>query len=236
MASRPVVMFAIAGAASAAGHEGATGPGGALLELPSAPPSGSAAGPCSAVPAATMASEQFAGIAVLALAVLAYTAALLAHGDGFVAAFCGGLAFGAVAGRRGPTELQFLEQVSGTVSLHVWLAFGAVAVPIMIARFDVAIVLHAVLSLTVVRMIPVALALIGRGFDRNTVLFVVWSGPRRLASLVFALLALEELGTGADQAVDVIALTVLLSVIAHGVSAAPLARPIRQGGRGLSNF
>jgi NhaP-type Na+/H+ or K+/H+ antiporter len=60
--------------------------------------------------------------------------------------------------------------------------------------------------------------------------------PRGLASLVFALLALEELGTGADQAVAVIALTVLLSVIAHGVSAAPLARPIRQGGRGLSNF
>jgi NhaP-type Na+/H+ or K+/H+ antiporter len=109
------------------------------------------------------------------------------------------------------------------VSLHVWLAFGAVAVPIMIARFDVAIVLHAVLSLTVVRMIPAALARIGRGFHRNTVLFVGWFGPRGLASLVFALLALEEFGTGADQAVAVIALTVLLSVIAHGVSAAPLA-------------
>ena len=80
------------------------------------------------------------------------------------------------------------------MSLLVWLAFGAVAVPIMIARIDVPIVVYAVLSLTVVRMIPVALALIGTGFDRNTVLFVGWFGPRGLASLVFALLALEELG------------------------------------------
>jgi hypothetical protein len=81
----------------------------------------------------------------------------------------------------------------------------------------------AVLSLTAVRMVPVALALIGAGFDRNTVSFVGWFGPRGLASLVFALFALEELGTGADQAVAVVAVTVLLSVIAHGVSAAPLA-------------
>jgi hypothetical protein len=72
-------------------------------------------------------------------------------------------------------------------------------------------------------MVPVALALIGAGFDRNTVSFVGWFGPRGLASLVFALLALEELGTGADQALAVVAVTVLLSVIAHGVSAAPLA-------------
>jgi len=84
-------------------------------------------------------------------------------------------------------------------------------------------VVYAVLSLTVVRMIPVALATIGSGLDRSTVLFVGWFGPRGLASLVFALLALEELGPAADEAVAVIATTVLLSVLAHGVTAAPLA-------------
>lgn len=140
-----------------------------------------------------------------------------------MAAFCGGIAFGSVAGRRGPTELVFLEQASGLVSLLVWMAFGAVAIPIAFDRIDLAMVLYAVLSLTVVRMVPVALALIGTGFDRNTVLFVGWFGPRGLASLVFALIALEELGAEADDAVAVIGLTVALSVLAHGLTAAPLA-------------
>jgi NhaP-type Na+/H+ or K+/H+ antiporter len=72
-------------------------------------------------------------------------------------------------------------------------------------------------------MVPVALAVLGAGFDRDTVLFVGWFGPRGLASLVFALLALEELGGDTEEAVAVIGTTVLLSVVAHGLSASPLA-------------
>ncbi len=79
------------------------------------------------------------------------------------------------------------------------------------------------LSLTVIRMVPVAIACVGSGLDRATVLFVGWFGPRGLASLVFALLALEELGERADSAVLVIAVTVVLSVVAHGFTSAPLA-------------
>jgi NhaP-type Na+/H+ or K+/H+ antiporter len=105
----------------------------------------------------------------------------------------------------------------------VWLTFGAVALPIMLDGLDLAVALYAVLSLTLVRMLPVALVLVGAGLDRATVLFVGWFGPRGLASLVFALLALEELGPGADHAVAAIAVTVLLSVVAHGATAAPLA-------------
>ena len=82
---------------------------------------------------------------------------------------------------------------------------------------------YAVLSLTVVRMLPVALALLGAGFDRYSVAFVGWFGPRGLASVIFALIALEDLhGAGADV-VAVISLTVLLSVLAHGFSAVPAA-------------
>jgi len=171
------------------------------------------------------AAEDFAGIAVLALALalVAYAGAVAVEGNGFVAAFCGGMAFGALAGRRGPTELVFLEQTSGLVSLLVWLAFGAIALPIMFANAGLTTVLYAVLSLTLVRMVPVALATLGAGLDRNTVLFVGWFGPRGLASLVFALLALEGLDAGAEEAVSVIAVTVFLSVLAHGLSAAPLA-------------
>jgi NhaP-type Na+/H+ or K+/H+ antiporter len=169
------------------------------------------------------AAEDFAGVAVLALALLAYGTAVAVDGNGFVAAFCGGMAFGAAAGHRGTAELAFLEQTSGAVSLLVWLAFGAVAVPVMVERLDWTLLAYAVLSLTLVRMVPVAVACARSGLDRRTIAFVGWFGPRGLASLVFALLALEGLGPGADEAVAVIAVTVFLSVLAHGVSAAPLA-------------
>jgi NhaP-type Na+/H+ or K+/H+ antiporter len=224
----PVVMVALAGAASAEGLTDAPGLAEALLELAIGAGVGVAVGAGGGwllrrARHRGWVAEDFAGIAVLALALTAYAAALALQGNGFVAAFCGGLAFGATAGPRGPAELAFTEQAGGLVSLLVWLAFGAIAAPIMIDRTDWATVVYAVLSLTVVRMVPVALALLGDGWDRATVLFIGWFGPRGLASLLFALLALEELGPTTDRAVAVIALTVFLSVVAHGISAAPLA-------------
>lgn len=225
----PVVMLAIAGAAAAAGLEHDEGVGGAAVELLIGVVVGVVVG---GVGGAALrwarrhgtAAESFAGIAVLALALAAYAFALSLNGNGFVAAFCGGLAFGAFAGRRAPAELEFLEQTGTLLASLVWMAFGAIAVPIMVDRIDALTVIYAVLSLTVVRMLPVAVASIGAGMDRATVLFVGWFGPRGLASLVFALLALEALGPEADEAVAVVTVTVLLSVVAHGLTAAPLAQ------------
>ncbi|GAA2165920.1 sodium/proton antiporter (CPA1 family) [Humibacillus xanthopallidus] len=224
----PVVMVAIAGAAAAAGLEGHEGAGHAVVQLLLGVVVGSAVGAAGGwllrlARRHDLAAEDFMGIAVLALGLLAYAAALALAGNGFVAAFCGGLAFGACAGRRGPEELVFLEQTGALVSALVWLAFGAIAVPIMFEGIDPLMLVYAVLSLTVVRMLPVALSLIGSGLDRRTVLFVGWFGPRGLASLVFALLALEALGPVSDEAVAVVTVTVLVSVVAHGLSAAPLA-------------
>jgi NhaP-type Na+/H+ or K+/H+ antiporter len=225
----PVVMLAIAGAAAAAGLEHAESVGPALRELLVGALVGVGVGGVGglALRAARRrgtAAGSFAGIAVLALALAAYASALVLQGNGFVAAFCGGLAFGACAGRRAPAELEFLEQTGTLLASLVWMAFGAVSVPIMLDRIDARSIIYAVLSLTVVRMLPVALVSIGSGLDRVTILFVGWFGPRGLASLVFALLALEALGTHADQAVTILTTTVLLSVIAHGLTAAPLAR------------
>jgi NhaP-type Na+/H+ or K+/H+ antiporter len=224
----PVVMLALAGAASAERIEGASGLWEAAAELAIGAGLGAAVGLAGGwllrqARRRGWAAEDFAGIAVLALAIAAYAGAVVLHGNGFVAAFCGGLAFGATAGRRGSAELAFLEQAGGLLSLLVWLAFGAIAIPIIVDRVDITMVLYAVLSLTLVRMVPVALAAVGSGLDRDTILFAGWFGPRGLASLVFALLALEELGAGAEVAVSVIGLTVLLSVLAHGFTAAPLA-------------
>ena len=223
----PIVVLAIAGAIGAE-SSGGSWAGGALVELAIGVAVGVTIGFAGGwlmrwARGRAWAAEGFVGVAVLALALLAYSTALVASGNGFVAAFCGGMAFGAAARSGGPTELLFLEQASGGVSLLVWLAFGAIGVPILVQRLDWTLAVYAVLSLTAVRMIPVALALVGSRLDRSTVLFVGWFGPRGLASLVFALLALEDIGPGADEAVAVISATVFLSVLAHGLTAAPLA-------------
>ncbi len=168
--------------------------------------------------------EGFAGPAVLGLAVCAYASGVALHGNGFIAAFAGGLAFGTAGGRSGEPLVPFVEETGALVSLLVWLAFGAVAVAPAAENLTWQIALYAVLSLTVVRMVPVAIALAGARLGWATILLVGWFGPRGLASVVFALLALEELGSHtAGHAVAVITITVLLSVLAHGGTADPLA-------------
>jgi sodium/hydrogen antiporter len=224
----PVVMFALAAAVSVAEWESAPGLPEALAELGIGVVVGGGVGLAGGFALRWSrrrgwAADEFVGIAVLALALVTYTASLAVHGNGFVAAFCGGLAFGAAAGSRAPAELLFLEQAGSLVSMLVWFAFGALAIPIVLVRADLVVVAYAILSLTLVRMVPVALACWGAGLDRKTVLFVGWFGPRGLASLVFALLALEDLGTAADDIVAIIGVTVLVSVVAHGLSASPLA-------------
>lgn len=160
---------------------------------------------------------------MLALALLTYTASVTAGANGFVAAFCGGIAFGRSAGRAGPEQVFYVEQTAGLASLLVWTVVGAVAIPIVADSFSWLLVVYAVLSLTVVRMLPVLLVLVGSDLSRRAALFLGWFGPRGLASVVFSLLAVEQLGQRADTAVAVIVTTVLLSVVAHGVTAGPLA-------------
>jgi len=85
---------------------------------------------------------------------------------------------------------------------------------------------YAVLSLTVVRILPVALSLLGLGLRPSTWLFMGWFGPRGLASVVFTLVALEDLQSGSapqTALVQVATWTILLSVVAHGLTAGPLA-------------
>jgi NhaP-type Na+/H+ or K+/H+ antiporter len=159
-----------------------------------------------------------------ALALFAYTAALLAGTNGFVAAFVAGMAFGTVIANRGE-PLDFAEEAGTLLSLVVWFIFGAV---MLVPGFQAAgwrDVLFAVLALTVLRMAPVAVALLGSGLDRPTVAFVGWFGPRGLASVVFGLIAVDSLVSGQARVVlATVTVTVAMSVLLHGVSAAPLAR------------
>jgi sodium/hydrogen antiporter len=175
-------------------------------------------------------------VATMAAALASFSCALALDGNGFIAAFVAGIAFaagqpGSRDARAGGPENEDLvelpELVGRLLSLAVWFLFGAAMLPLALDHLSAKTVLYAVLSLTVFRMLPVALALVGSATDRSTVLFVGWFGPRGLASVVFALIAVEELGTGSAVAVEacaVVTLTVLLSVVLHGVSAAPLGR------------
>ncbi len=224
----PVVLVAIAGAATAE-HAASVGPGAAAAELALGVVVGMFVGGAGGFVVTVArrrgwAAGDFAGSAVLALAICAYACALALHGNGFIAAFVGGLAYGATSGERGERLVPYVEETGALVSLLVWLAFGAIAVVPAFESLTWQTVLYAVLSLTVIRMVSVALALAGRRLGRAAVAFVGWFGPRGLASVVFALLALEDIGHSAGPAVTVIAFTILLSVVAHGLTADPLAR------------
>ena len=224
----PFVTVAIAGAATGS-HATGHGPAAAVAELAVGVLVGVAAGSAggllvNAARRRGWAAEGFGGAAVLGLAVCAYASSVAVHGNGFIAAFVGGLAFGTAGGRRGQPLVPFVEETGALVSLLVWLAFGAVALVPALESLTWPMVLYAILSLTVVRMVPVLVALVGARLDWATSVLVAWFGPRGLASVVFALLALEDLGDAAAKpAVAVITLTVVLSIVAHGATAEPLA-------------
>jgi len=173
------------------------------------------------------ASRSSRQLATLALAISAFFIADGLESSGFIAAFAAGLAFGMGHKERVESAVAFTEAQSVLLSIVVWLVFGLVVVgEHVIGLDDPAVIIYAVLALTVVRMLPVAIALMSTGFDRVTVLFVGWFGPRGLASVVFVLLGLEALesaGVPSHPLGPVVAWTVLLSVVLHGFSAMPLA-------------
>ena len=154
--------------------------------------------------------------------------ATVTGGNVFIAAFVAGLVFGGASGgaaESGGTST-LLQTIADLLSLGVWFIAGGLILDVFAVGLRWQWVAAAVLALTVLRMLPVALALWGTGLRAPTVGFIGWFGPRGLASVIFALLTLEELGPEAGVIPDVvgtIAVTVGLSVFAHGFSAGPLA-------------
>lgn len=171
-------------------------------------------------------SIRSAGVAVLMIPTVAYFGAALIGGNGFIAAFIAGTAFAATASAElEEKELELTEGLIEPLGYATWMAFGAVVVPTLLEGIGWREILFAVASLTVLRMLPVALCLLGTGLRPRTLAFVGWFGPRGLATVVFSLIALESLVLN-EALVDVLAiatLTVILSVILHGVTAGPWA-------------
>ena len=169
-------------------------------------------------------SDSFHRLALLALAIIAWALADTVGGNGFIAAFVGGLVVGPTVERVGERLIRFTDAEGQLLNLSVFFIFGVLAAG-LVTSLSWAIVLYALLSLTVIRMLPVALSLLGTGLRGVSVLFAGWFGPRGLASIVLGLVVVEEapLLPGRHEIEQVVTLTVLLSVLLHGVTSAPLS-------------
>lgn len=170
------------------------------------------------------ANNAFQGIGILSLAVFTYVVAELIGGNGFIAAFVGGMVFGNSIRHPCTFLFEFMETEGQLLMLITFLIFGAALLPEGLAHINPMTMLYAILSLTVIRMIPIAFSLMGSGVRLPTTLFLGWFGPRGLASILFVLLILEESEVPhRDELLVTTVITVALSALLHGVTAAPFA-------------
>ena len=161
----------------------------------------------------------FRQLATLAVGVGAFAAAEAIGGNGFVAAFAAGLAFGAAARDYCAGVYDFAEDQAELLALLTFLFFGAALAGPALDGFSWRIGLYAILSLSVVRMIPVAISLAGTRLKSPTIAYLGWFGPRGLASILFGLFILEEAALPvADEVFDVVIWTVLASIFLHGAT------------------
>ncbi|MEA1943115.1 MAG: sodium:proton antiporter [Pseudomonadota bacterium] len=166
----------------------------------------------------------FERLSAVALALLAYVGASLIGGNGFIAAFTGGMAFGRFTRRARKPVISFGETEGQLLALLTFVVFGAVMLPQTLGALDWRMPLFALVSLFGVRPLAIWLSLAGTGLLTSTKLFFGWFGPRGLASIVFALIVESQLGGDpAAPLVATVTLTVGLSVVLHGFSAGPLA-------------
>ena len=171
-----------------------------------------------------LSAPAFRALAPLALALLAYAGTVQVGANGFVAAFVAGMAFGSLLPSDLEPTIAFTDVAGEVLSLLMWFVVGAAMLVPAFQHAQWQDVVFAVLALTVIRMVPVAIACLGLRLDRRTVAFIGWFGPRGLASVIFALLAVDTLDVpDGNRVLAAVTVTVVLSVLAHGVTASPFA-------------
>ena len=165
---------------------------------------------------------RFEWIGFLALAVISYVGATSVGGSGFIAAFVGGLATTLTGRGVGESMIEFTSTEGEIFSLGVFFIFGIIAAG-LIPGITPVVILYAILSLTLIRILPVAVSLIKTGLHSESVMFMGWFGPRGLASIVLMLIMLNDATEipGLQTIAVVVSATVLFSVFAHGISANP---------------
>lgn len=165
-------------------------------------------------------------VPVIALALGSFALAQAVGGSGFIACFAGGIYFGWLAKKHRHRLLLAAEGTGDTMALITWVLFGAAVIGQTGGDLTWQVLIYAILSLTVIRMLPVFLVLGGTGLRSDEKLFIAWFGPRGLASIVFGVIVLQEQLPGSETVTLTVALTIILSVIAHGITANPLANAL----------
>ncbi len=173
-------------------------------------------------------TEIWKQVTVVALSIACFSVAQSLHGSGYIAAFTGGLFFGFKAKEATHRLVLAAEGIGETLAMMTWFIFGAAVVGQSVQHFTWEILVYAILSLTVIRMLPIFLSLSGTGESTASKLFLAWFGPRGLASIVFAIIVLNKGVSGGEFVAMITGLTVFFSLVAHGVSANPLAKLLGQ--------
>jgi len=167
----------------------------------------------------------FQRLTSISLAILAFYLAEMIHGNGFIAAYFAGLLLGTTTHSIRERIHEFGEAESQVLQLFIFLLFGMILVPLSYQLWDWQVWVYAILSLTVIRILPVVISLAGTELTRGTKYFIGWFGPRGIASILYLLMVVIELGAkGLEKMMSVIVLTVLLSIYLHGISANPLSK------------
>lgn len=173
-------------------------------------------------------TEIWKQVTVVALSIACFSVAQSLHGSGYIAAFTGGLLFGFKAKEATHRLVLAAEGTGETLALMTWLVFGATVIGQSVQHFTWEMLVYALLSLTVIRMLPIFLSLSGTGESTASKLFLSWFGPRGLASIVFAIIVVNKGVPGGKFVAMIVVLTVFFSLVAHGVSANPLAKLLGQ--------
>ena len=179
--------------------------------------------------------ETFQRLSALPMAILAFAFAESVGGNGFISAFVAGLGLTmGITSTHVRHQIQEFGETEGTqLILVVFLIFGLAMVPVAAQYWGWRELAYALASLTVLRMVPVAISMIGSKLDWKTVAFIGWFGPRGIASVLYLLMAVAAIGIeGHETVMSVIVLTIAISVYAHGISAMPLSR---RYGRSISS-
>jgi NhaP-type Na+/H+ or K+/H+ antiporter len=163
---------------------------------------------------------------VIMLSLTCFAVAQSLHGSGFIAAFVGGLLFGFLARKRAHDLVLDTEGFGETLGMLTWALFGSVVIPEVVDSFTWQVILYALLSLTVIRMLPIVLSLTGTKERIESKLFLAWFGPRGLASIVFAVIVLNNNLPGAELIAVIVTCTIILSAFLHGMTANPFAKAL----------
>ncbi|MDA8708185.1 cation:proton antiporter [Hellea sp.] len=170
-----------------------------------------------------------AGLVFVSTSLAAFAFAHLIGGNGLIAAFIAGLAFGFILKGENDELFTFMESEGQLLTIITFFIFGALLLPLAMDHINIKTVALAIGFLTLIRMIPIWISLIGTGLKLGEKLFLGWFGPRGLASILFAIIIIEEYDIPiSDEILACVVLTVAMSIILHGVSSRPLSQMFKE--------